>query len=315
MTHRLFSRNASSSRAIPFEKNLENIIRDPFIPIAWQKQHKGMQGIEYIVNEEEIEVKDYNWIVASKDAITNARRLSESGVTKQLCNRLLEPFSHITVLVTATEYNNWFTLRCPQYYDKCTGDYKKSRKDINSANEYGEYPKYFDDTLGWLECNDSQAEIHIQELAEQMWDLRNESTPTEVFEASNDWHTPFAETIDLVDDKLTISAARCARLSYTTHDGNIDKEKDIELHDRLLKSGHMSPLEHQLKPMSPEEYYMYSKSYISKNIDNIPKEDIDSGKTTIEVIFKDLYKVTEYGWCKNIRGFISYRHLVENNLI
>ena len=121
MTHRLFSRNSASSRAIPLEKMVKMVEEDPFIPIAWQKDHKGMQGTEYL-NEEEVERAELQWIQASKNAINSARMLNSNYfgvtknlVTKQLCNRLLEPFMWHTVLVTATEWENFFELRMPCY--------------------------------------------------------------------------------------------------------------------------------------------------------------------------------------------------------
>ena len=118
MTHRLFSRNAASSRAIPFKKMVKDIEEDPFIPIAWQKDHKGMQGTEYF-NPKLIPGDGFEslWLRSKNEAIETAKRLHSSGngVTKQLCNRLLEPFQWYTCLVTATEYDNFYELRMPRY--------------------------------------------------------------------------------------------------------------------------------------------------------------------------------------------------------
>ena len=127
MTHRLFSRNSASSRAIPFKRMLQMVEEDPFIPIAWQKDHPGMQGIKYFTHKDSIEQLTATWLEASTYAIEMAKELNslhimdynnpedQRGVTKQLCNRLLEPFLWHTVLVTATEYDNFFELRCPKY--------------------------------------------------------------------------------------------------------------------------------------------------------------------------------------------------------
>ena len=115
MTHRMFSRNSASSRAIPFEKMVKMVEEDPFIPIAWQRHHSGMQGTKYITSSDEIEPRINDWIDAKNDAVKRAKYLYEMGVTKQLCNRLLEPFMWHTVLVTATSYENFFELRCPKY--------------------------------------------------------------------------------------------------------------------------------------------------------------------------------------------------------
>ncbi len=114
-THRMFSRNSASSRAIPFEKMVKNVQENPFIPIAWMKDHKGMQGNEYFTEKEDTDNCWMIWRDGLEDSIERATLLHEHGVTKQMCNRLLEPFMWHTVIVTATEWENFFNLRCPQY--------------------------------------------------------------------------------------------------------------------------------------------------------------------------------------------------------
>jgi len=152
-THRAFSRNSASSRAIPFKKMVESVETNPFIPIAWQKDHKGMQGTEYLTGEGEIEYAKYLWLTALEDAVQNAQCLhSESAkvITKQICNRLLEPFMWHTVICTATDYENFFKLR-----------------------------------------DHEAAEIHIQELARRMKEAMNNSTPKVLH--TGEWHIPFVE--------------------------------------------------------------------------------------------------------------------------
>ena len=105
-THRMFSRNSASSRAIPFKKMLKMVEEDPFIPIAWQKAHKGMQGSQYF-DEEESKAQSKRWLQARDEAIRLAKSLNYEGVTKQITNRLLEPFMYHKVLVTATEWDNF----------------------------------------------------------------------------------------------------------------------------------------------------------------------------------------------------------------
>ena len=113
-THRVFSRNSASSRAIPFNKMVERVKEHPFIPIAWQKDHKGMQGTEYFTDERAIDFNRNTWLTARDNAVYEAVRLSDRAeVTKQICNRLLEPFMWHTVIVSATEWENFFKLRCP----------------------------------------------------------------------------------------------------------------------------------------------------------------------------------------------------------
>lgn len=115
MTHRMLSKNSASSRAIPFKKMIEMVEKDPFIPIAWQSKHTGMQGHEYLDGDSEQKLLINKWLEARDLAVQQAKLLDNSNVTKQLCNRLLEPFMWHTVIVTATEFDNFFELRMPCY--------------------------------------------------------------------------------------------------------------------------------------------------------------------------------------------------------
>jgi thymidylate synthase ThyX len=198
-THRMFSRNSASSRAIPFEKMVKMVQEDPFIPIAWQKDHKGMQGTEYFTSDIDIEANEIKWNAAKERAIKTTISLHDLGVTKQLCNRLLEPFMWHTVIVTATEWENFFKLRCPQYViEGINGNHPfRSKKDVYkrmSSNENFMLKLNDFTDLDWLSFNKSQAEIHIQALAEAMWDAMNESTPKQL--KSGEYHIPMIEVIE-----------------------------------------------------------------------------------------------------------------------
>jgi len=110
-THRVLSRNSASSRAIQFERMIEAVENNPFIPIRWMKDHKGMQGTEYVEDQKEIDLLVLEWLGARDEAVDCAVKLSELGVTKQICNRLLEPFMWHTAIITASEFENFFALR------------------------------------------------------------------------------------------------------------------------------------------------------------------------------------------------------------
>lgn len=291
MTHRVFSRNTASSRAIPFEKMVNILEENPFIPIAFQKAHKGMQGNIYLEGEEAEEAMD-RWIDGKNSALQCAKDLANTSVTKQLCNRKIEPYLYHTALVTSTEWDNFLDLRCPKYQIYagpedtkevlCEG---RSWKDLMESNNG--LAKDFDtqDTLERLKHSISGAEIHIQVLAEAIWDKLKESTPVAL--NPGDWHIPFHKDMPFGvsrEDQIKIAVARCARLSYMNFDGAINHEKDLELHDILLSSKHMSPFEHCAKAMKPIEYYNNAR--------------LEMG-------------VYHYGWSNNIRGFIQYRFLVE----
>ena len=311
-THRMFSRNSASSRAIPFEKMVKSVEENPFIPIAWQKDHKGMQGNEYFDNPQSNDHVD-KWLIARDKAVEIAKALNDSGVTKQLCNRLLEPFMWHTVIITASEYENFFGLRCPQYGNDEQGYYRSKKDALRGLQSKGvDISNLIKSTdLEWLIVNKGQAEIHMIALAEAMWDAYNESEPKLLF--SGQWHIPFGDNLDYVQlrrqmgmivsaeqhdqlmDKVSIkiATARCARVSYTVvgeEDKEPNYENDIKLHDRLIASGHLSPTEHCAKCMSEDEYH---HNTILTNLKGaiVPQE--------------------HFGWSGNFRGFIQYRKLIE----
>lgn len=210
-THRMFSRNSASSRAIPVEKRIKAIKEDPFIPEGFALNKPGMQAGEYLDERDEMKAR-HAWLHGRDAAIDAAERLLDCGIHKQWVNRLLEPFSWTTVVITATEWENFFNLRISKL-----------------------------------------AQPEIRRAAELMKAAMDASEP--VTATPGYWHLPYVqrdefeefyrdETEHAVQRLVKISAARCARVSYLTHDGVRDQERDIELHDRLLESRHMSPFEH-----------------------------------------------------------------------
>lgn len=327
-THRMFSRNSASSRAIPFKKMLESVEKNPFVPIAWQKDHKGMQGFEYFTNSKAIEMCEFAWLRGARYAAECASELyggdDEEKVTKQLCNRILEPYLWHTVLITSTEWSNFFNLRSPQYVlrenerpDGEPGDchYKSRKQYIRSCSGIIDCAEWTE--MEWLQRNVGQAEIHTMALTEAMWDARNESIPKEL--QPGEWHIPFGE-MDLaefltdihvhpeaydqnVDNyKIKIATARCARVSYTVvgeEDKESDYKKDIQLHDRLLDSGHFSPFEHCAKAMTDNEYISYHKGQLKFGTHE-DDEEFDIIKPNDN----------QLGWCLNFKGFIQYRALI-----
>lgn len=108
LMHRMLSRNSASSRAIPVSKMIDNILANPVIPIHFGKNQAGMQAqTEEVEREEAVTL----WLESMYQAIKIAKEFEKLGLHKQIANRVLEPYSHITTLVTATEWNNFFTLR------------------------------------------------------------------------------------------------------------------------------------------------------------------------------------------------------------
>ena len=98
-THRMFSRNSASSRAIPFKKMMDSVLQNPFIPIAWMEDHKGMQGSKYITDLNKIKELERLWLQARSNAVERAEQMNRLGLTKQMCNRPMEAFMWHTVYV------------------------------------------------------------------------------------------------------------------------------------------------------------------------------------------------------------------------
>lgn len=247
MTHRVFSRNASSSRAIPVERIIEDILEDTAMPIYWGKNQKGMQAGEEI--DEPVEAlalvgsdretfwtfgdyaangngsyigsigsgtltKEDAWIDLRDSAIAKARAFAKAGYHKQIVNRLLENFGHINVVMSTTDLDNFFHLR--------------------------DHP---------------DAEPHIAHLAREMRKAVDASEPQKL--NPGEWHLPYmgAYHAGQLEDAIKVSVARCARVSYLTHDGrNTTWEEDIALYDRLVGDPmHASPMEHQAQADSQSQ--------------------------------------------------------------
>lgn len=205
-THRALSRNAASSRAVPSKKIRERLIKDYFTPDYWGKNKKGMSASEGIDYQSSIESSDI-WDEAFEAALEFHEKLEKLNVHKQLCNRILEPFMYVDVVVTATELKNFFSLR----------------------NNVQAQPEF----------------MRVAEEAEMLWhnvepELLNPGEWHLPFISKNE-----KESLSASDLKI-ISSARCARVSYYLPDTKelSTLEKDIELGNRLKNNGHLSPFEH-----------------------------------------------------------------------
>jgi thymidylate synthase ThyX len=242
-THRVFSRNSASSRAIPVAKQLRRVLDDPYVPIEFGSNKPGMQAGPPLTGKAR-DAAEAEWLAARDDAVRHVLGLITNpenvggfddlhacleaaqgsqkeppaewlNVHKQVANRLLEPFMWHTVIVSSTTWENFWNLRC--------------------------HP-------------DAQPEIRL--IATKMRDAVERSVPTRL--EPDEWHLPLVgqaerEEASSPEELAKISVGRCARVSYLTHVGTRDLSADIALYDRLLESGHMSPMEHVARPMTPAE--------------------------------------------------------------
>lgn len=217
-THRTISRNSASSRAIPTKRIMDAVTKNPVLPAFWGKNQAGMQANQELDDTPSIRVDEplgvefrsprdlarEQWLRARDLAVQSVESLTALGLHKQIVNRIIEPWMHTTILATATDWENLFALRAH---------------------------------------NDAQPEF--RELAYKMLEVYNAHVPTPKEEG--EWHIPFGDQMpdDLThEQRLKVAVARAARLSYLTFEGEMNVEKDYELHDRLLASGHLSPFEH-----------------------------------------------------------------------
>ena len=244
-THRILSKNSASSRAIPVRKRLADVLENPVVPHQLGKNKAGMQSAETISDEDMAAAREV-WLIGRDIAVLQAFQLAGGevqilkdakddlraqalcdrihemqgeyrqvasrmprlwvGIHKQHANRVLEPYAWHTVITTGTSWRNFYALRASK-----------------------------------------MAQPEIQEVAIAMARAQMESVPQEL--EHGEWHLPFINDQDRVEvgEAMTlarISSARCARVSYLTHDGKRSLDKDLSMADDLQKNGHMSPFEH-----------------------------------------------------------------------
>lgn len=219
LTHRKFSRNTSSLRAIPVKKVIEDVERDPAMPTHWGRNQKGMQAKEELTPDE-IGLARMGWDQALHNAITTARGMARVGLHKQVINRILMPFTHVNVVVTSTEYLNFFGLRLDDDADPT----------VRSLAEVM-WRKYKTNTPHQLRPGSWHLPFIDRELGAE-------------------------DPVLLVrlDLAIKVSVARCARTSYESHETGKRStvEEDLALYDKLVGAQplHASPAEHQATPDS-----------------------------------------------------------------
>lgn len=212
MTHRMFSRNAASSRAIPVAKMIEAVRTAPASPIRWGKNQPGMQAKEELVGCD-LDATQSDWNTAAKAASSIALRMSEYGAHKQIVNRILEPFQTMKTVVTATEWENFYWLR----------NHEDAQPEIKRLAEV------MLEAVSKSKANPLDPEDwHVPYYKDGFWLQGME---------------------DYLDDALAISASCCAQVSYRLLDDSIEKARMV--YKRLVESSpvHASPFEHQATPV------------------------------------------------------------------
>lgn len=281
MTHRVFNRNARSSRAVPVNNLLAEIRTSPFVPWHWTGAKPGMQGVpdwkELVLvkgaaalhTEQNTPVtNEAAWLLGRDIMCDLAESFGNANYHKQVANRLVEPWMWMDLLVTATDWKNFMHLR-----------------------------------------DHSDAEPHIRDLA-KLVGLALEHAPVQNLKPGQ-WHLPYITDDDWkgvfdkpYDDQLEtlkrVSAARCARISYKPFDGNGSLEKELARFTQLVGNDavHASPLEHQC---TPDAMVITEVTHWSEDGHMMRDESYQSGLDS-----------KLHG---SLRGFIQFRKTVPNEVI
>lgn len=276
-THNALSKNASSSRAIPVAKMLEQVRNNPAMPVRFGKKNKGMQDAgehsEMVVvwDEETGWIKtspQIAWMVAAQQAADFAQAFDDAGYAKQICNRLIEPFQMMKVVMTATELNNFIWLR--------------------------DHPA---------------ADPTIDALAKAIKAAKEDSIA--VVLKPGEWHTPYygdghwsEESPDSLEDALMVSSSCCAQVSFRSLNDTIEKARDVSAKLNLKgeqpdQPVHASPTEHQASPMQNVS------GLYGFNNDDIPQNYWQEGVTHMDRNYKF--------WSGNFQSWVQYRKLIPNN--
>ena len=226
MTHRVFSRNAGSSRARPYKAIIDQVKTDPWGPLHWGANEPGMQANNEV---KEVHWAKNTWRLAAKIAAEQAEELAATGLHKQIVNRVLEPFTYIDVVVTATDYANWFALRLDEDAQPEIQQLAQAMESAMAASapamlKPGEWH------LPYITVSDH---TNIQDYLPYVI-TNNKDKPEKMLELLK-----------------KISAARCARTSYKAFDGKVASiDDDLALFDKLMSGNlkHASPTEHQATP-------------------------------------------------------------------
>lgn len=228
-THRAFSRNSASSRAIPSAKIRERVMTDTAYPVYWGSEQRGMQaGAE--LDPEQIEMCKAGWESARDKAVRCADVLANSyDLHKSLVNRLVEPFMWHTAIISATEWDNFFWQRC----------HKDAQPEMKAVADEMQRAYYTSEPRRLV-----HGEWHMPYIDRDA--IEQNFKRDEVRDA-------FKSSDYGIQALKRISVARCARVSYLTQDGKRDIEEDLSLYGRLKTSGHWSPFEHVATPAANHE--------------------------------------------------------------
>lgn len=286
MTHRLFSRNAMSSRAIPIKKMIQQVLDNPAMPVKFGKNQPGMQDAgdhSAGIGKREFTPEQW-WRFAAAEACHFASGFDEAGYHKQIANRLLEPFQRMKTVLTATNFENFWWLRVDKDADPTIFALAEAMKKAFDESEpeplkVGEWHTPYVDHVY---INDDEFDGYCV--------LDEDNKPVML----------------TVEEAKAISASCCAQVSYRVL--NNTKDKALDIYGKLLSGNkvHASPFEHQATPMENVSLKaIYDQYWVDSNT-----EDFlcwEEGVTHLDKNGKF--------WSGNFCGWIQHRQLVPNNVV
>lgn len=289
LTHRMLSKNCSSSRAIPIEKMLGYIENNMAVPVYLGRNKSGMQAVE------EIELKDEAlsvWKDSFYQVEDSVNDLLDLKVHKQIANRLTEPYQMMKVVVTATEWDNFFNLRIDK--DAQPELVMLADKMFNAMQ--GSMPKTLKVGQWHLPYVEVEADSDSSRCEYFIYDKDETESET----------NGYMYKIGLpLEDAIKISVASCAAVSYRTE--NMTLAKADKIFDMLINAEtlHSSPFEHVAKPIIDED--LYSVDYTNPDLQTRVKNTLSTAKGVTHINNKGEF-------CSgNFTGWIQYRHLLNNN--
>lgn len=300
-THNALSKNASSSRAIPVLTMLKQVRENPAFPVRFGAANAGMQdkgvhasyvllpdpddlgGFYFATNEDA-------WRESANHAANLAEAFHDAGYAKQICNRLIEPFQMMKVVMTATELNNFFWLRDHDAADPTIAQLARVIKAAYDASkptvlQPGEWHVPYYNTGFWIPHHTTE-----------------DGVVRDVF--GNDQ-----------DHALVISASCCAQVSYRKLDDTIEKARGVVA--RLNLKGeepdqpvHASPLEHQATPIEPTSGPLEGEG------DNVRPCTVVNSRFNPRTWQEGITHMDRDGTlCSgNLKSFIQHRQLVSNHV-
>lgn len=295
-THRMLSRSSASSRAIPIEKAIRAVLDSPFMPAAFGANKKGMQAGS--TDDVDQHLAASAWMSALRAACSHASQLADIGVHKQWAGRLIETFKHHTAIITATEWKNLFALRRhpaaqPEFQDAANAIYAAMEQSVPCVLGPGQWHLPFILDEDW------------EPIFDRAYTASPRTKPSE----------PFSRHVTNTAWRLAakISAARCARVSYLTHEGKRDIDADLALYEKLAGADpkHSAPLEHAAAVALCSPRHPFYDLVFSKRHYFIPDENGE------EIVpgFKVRFGVEGY-FCGNFRApWVQLRKLTPNEAV